>query len=277
MPEPYRSKIAATTPDDWNDDRLPRARRAGRRCAARRPASTRRSASSARRPTPLTKWNGLRAKAESAQQTLTRLRAGLPSADLAGAAAGAPVPAGRGDGAGQRDQGGQAEPAAARHRGRQARPGARTRRCRASPTWTGKLRTETVDPPALHRRRRPGAGRAARGVAVRRRGGRAGRVQRLEVRGREPDRRGDRGEVQAARTGPRRAGHPAAGDRRPGGRGRRLPRGRPPLAGRGEGSCSPPPARTSTPATRTCATPRSRRRSSTATASSGRSSASSSS
>ena len=31
----------------------------------------------------LTKWNGLRAKAESVKQTLTRLRAGLPSTDLA--------------------------------------------------------------------------------------------------------------------------------------------------------------------------------------------------
>lgn len=82
MPEPYKSKIAETTPTDWNKTGFPerdelvtlRRESAGLDPARRKLRET---------TDTLTKWNGLRAKAESVKQTLTKLRAGLPSADLA--------------------------------------------------------------------------------------------------------------------------------------------------------------------------------------------------
>jgi exonuclease SbcC len=82
MPEPYRSRIAESAPKDWTQTSFPERDElvALRREAAGLDPAKRRLREAT---DTLTKWNNLRAKAESAKQTLTRLRAGLPSADLA--------------------------------------------------------------------------------------------------------------------------------------------------------------------------------------------------
>jgi exonuclease SbcC len=82
MPEPYRSRIAAAVPTDWSATNYPERDEliALRRDAERLDPAKR----ELRKATDtLTQWNNLLAKAESAKQTLARLRAGLPSADLA--------------------------------------------------------------------------------------------------------------------------------------------------------------------------------------------------
>ncbi len=81
MPEPYRSQIAESAPQDWTQTSFPERDElvALRREAAGLDPAKRRLREAT---DTLTRWNNLRARAESAKQTLARLRAGLPSADL---------------------------------------------------------------------------------------------------------------------------------------------------------------------------------------------------
>ncbi len=82
MPEPYRTRIAGATPADWSattfperDELVTLRREVGGLDPARRKL---REATDTQK-----KWDKLRAQAESVKRTLTKLRAGLPSADLA--------------------------------------------------------------------------------------------------------------------------------------------------------------------------------------------------
>src|SRR5581483_170320 len=81
MPEPYRSQIAESAPQDWTQTSFPERDElvALRREAAGLDPAKRRLREAT---DTLTRWNNLRARAESAKQTLARLRAGLQSADL---------------------------------------------------------------------------------------------------------------------------------------------------------------------------------------------------
>jgi len=82
MPEPYRSKIAEATPADWGATNFPER---DELVTLRREASGLDTAKRRLREATdtQTRWSTLRARADAVKQTLTRLRAGLPSADLA--------------------------------------------------------------------------------------------------------------------------------------------------------------------------------------------------
>jgi exonuclease SbcC len=82
MPEPYRSRIASGPPADWTQTSFPeRDELIGlRRTVADLDSAKRRQREAS---DTFTKVHQLRARVESVRQTLARLRAGLPSADLA--------------------------------------------------------------------------------------------------------------------------------------------------------------------------------------------------